>query len=44
MVYWLVSSLLLFVFLLMFVSSGWLDANELNANVVKMLEAMQQAR
>jgi len=43
-VYWLVSSLLLFVFLLMFVSSGWLDANELNANVVKMLEAMQQAR
>ena len=43
-VYWLVSSLLLFVFLLMFVSSSWLDANELNANVVKMLEAMQQAR
>ena len=40
-VYWLLSSLLLFVFLLMFVSSGWLDANELNANAVKMLEAMQ---
>ena len=41
LVYWLVSSLLLFVFLLMFVSSGWLDAQELNANALKLLEAMQ---
>ena len=41
LVYWLVSSLLLFVFLLMFVSSGWLDAQELNTNALKLLEAMQ---
>ena len=41
LVYWLVSSLLLFVFLVMLVSSGWLDAQELNANALKLLEAMQ---
>ena len=41
LVYWLASSALLFVFLLMFVSAGWFDVNELNANVIKMLETMR---
>ena len=41
LVYWLASSALLFVFLLMFVSAGWFDVNELNANAIKMLETMR---